>query len=234
MKIVATIEARMTSTRLPKKVLKNGVDKYSFLEILIYRLKQVPELDDIVVATTTNTDDDPIESVAKKCNVKCFRGSEFDVLNRVLSAAKSLNADLIVETHADAVFVSPEIISQMIQIYKYNDCEYVKNFEPNSFYNGLEVQVFSTKLLEFISNQVDLSEDDKEHVSKYFRDRPQQFKHLVLYAMPSHRVLDKNIKLTLDTPQDLIFIREMLDKLYKKAGLLFDINDIQEVIKDGI
>ena len=100
MKIIATIEARMTSSRLPGKVLKPILGR-PVLELLIERLRRARSLNDIAVATTTNPADDAIEALARRLGVGCYRGSEDDVLDRVLKAAKSANADVIVEITGD-------------------------------------------------------------------------------------------------------------------------------------
>ena len=97
MKIVATIEARMSSSRLPGKVLLPVLNQ-PLLRHQIERLSQVNSLDEIVVATTTNSVDDVIENLAVDCGVKFFRGSELDVMQRVADAGEFANADIIVET----------------------------------------------------------------------------------------------------------------------------------------
>ena len=100
MKIVATIEARMSSNRLPGKSMKKILGK-PMLELLIERIQICDRIDKIVIATSVNPENEPIESLAKKMKVGYFRGSEDDVLDRVLKAAKSANADLIVELWGD-------------------------------------------------------------------------------------------------------------------------------------
>ncbi len=210
-KIIATIECRMTSTRLPGKVLMPAVAGMSFLELIVSRIKKVEELDAIVIATTTNSTDDEIEKLAKKMNVSCFRGSEDDVLQRVLGAAHYVNADIIVELHGDCPFVDPQLISQMINFYLKNPCDYAKNFEPDTYPDGLDVQVFSTALLE-TADKLGKSDDDREHVSWYFRNRPEEYKHLTLNAPKSLMYTD--LKLTLDTKEDLHFIESILPDIY--------------------
>jgi spore coat polysaccharide biosynthesis protein SpsF (cytidylyltransferase family) len=106
---VATIEARMTSTRLPGKALKEAVGK-PMLELMIERLRRAPSLDGIVVATTTNATDDAVEALARRLGVGVWRGSENDVLQRVLDAATHYNIDVIVETTGDCPLIDPAVV----------------------------------------------------------------------------------------------------------------------------
>lgn len=162
-KIVLRSKARMTSTRLPGKVLMK-VGKISFLEILLKRLQRVKKIDDIIIATTTNTFDDPIIELAKVLNIGYFRGLEEDVLSRVLSATKEYKTDIIVEITGDCPLIDPEIVSQVIDLYLINDCDYVCNIEPVTFPIGMDVQVFSTELLD-IYDKEGKTPEDREHVS---------------------------------------------------------------------
>lgn len=212
-KVVATIECRMTSSRLPGKVLMDAVPGISYLEYIADRVRRCSMVDEVVFATTTNSSDDAIEKLAHKINVGCFRGSEQDVLGRVLGAAKSYNADVIVELHGDCPFVDPDIISQVIGLYLNNKCDYAKNFEPSSYPDGLDVQVFSTALLAE-ADEFGKSDEDREHVSWYFRNRPDKYTHLTLIAPDSLRYPD--LRLTLDTLDDLNFIRSVLPQLHAK------------------
>ncbi len=226
-KVVATIECRMTSTRLPGKVLMEAVDGVSFLEYIANRIRRSSMVDEVVFATTTNRTDDPIEELANKIGVGCFRGSEDDVLGRVLGAAKSYNADVVVELHGDCPFVDPDIISQVVGLYIYNKCDYAKNFEPNGYPDGLDVQVFSVDLLEE-ADRLGQTSDDREHVSWYFRNRPDQYSHLTLLPPDSLRYPD--LRLTLDTPEDLRFIKSILPKLHDKNPN-FNSHDLVEELR---
>ena len=101
MKIIASIECRMTSTRLPGKVLMPALNDMSILEVMIKRVQKSKLIDEIILATTTNKDDDDIIKLAKKLKVNYFRGSEDDVLGRVVEAHKSINSDIIIELTGD-------------------------------------------------------------------------------------------------------------------------------------
>jgi len=120
MKVVVSIEARMGSSRLPGKSLKKILGK-PMLELMIERVKDCKEIDDIVVATSSNKKDDAIEELTSKLQVNCFRGSEDDVLDRVLNAAKMVNADVILELWGDCPLIDPEILDNLVDFYKKND-----------------------------------------------------------------------------------------------------------------
>ena len=117
MKTVAIIEARMTSTRLPGKVMLPILGK-PMLELLIERLKRATLINQIVVATTQNLTDYAIEQLAQRMGVECFRGSEDDVLDRVLHAAHTYEADVIVEVTGDCPLIDPLIIDKVIKVYQ--------------------------------------------------------------------------------------------------------------------
>lgn len=126
MKKVATIEARMTSSRLPGKGLLPAAGK-PMLGHLVDRLRKVPSLGDIVLATTVNDADLPLVEFARKWGIKVYRGSEDDVLDRVIGAAESAKAELVVEITGDCPLLDPEIVEQTIRIFLNNRCDYVTN-----------------------------------------------------------------------------------------------------------
>ena len=119
MKIVASIEARMGSSRLPGKTMKKILGR-PMLELMIERVQDSKEIDDIVIATSSSKSDDVIQELTSKLDVNCFRGSEDDVLDRVLNAAKMVKADTILELWGDCPLIDPEILDKLISFYKNN------------------------------------------------------------------------------------------------------------------
>ena len=213
MKIVATIEARMSSSRLPGKVMKSILGKPA-LALLIERLKRAKLLDDLVVATTINKKDQVIEDLSKKIKIKCFRGSEEDVLGRVLKAAKSVNADLIVEITGDCPLIDPEIVQECIKFFLDGNYDYVSNGGPKkTFPNGLSVQVFPTKILEEVDS---LTDDplDREHVSLYIYNHPEKYK--LGYYKARGELHWPELTITFDTTQDYQLIKTIFEALYPK------------------
>ena len=120
-RIVAIIEARMTSTRLPGKHMMLANNK-PMIEHLVNRLKRVPSLNDIVMATTVNDTDEPLIELAIDTDISFFRGSENDVMSRVIGAAESVKADIIVGITGDCTVIDPLLIEQAIQVFIHNSC----------------------------------------------------------------------------------------------------------------
>ena len=212
-KIICTIECRMTSSRLPGKVLMDAIAGKSMLEIMVERVKKVAAIQEIILATTINKTDDSIETLAKKLNISCFRGSEEDVLSRVLGAAKKFKGDIIVELTGDCPIIDPEIISQVIDCYFHNDCDYASTGNPITYPAGMDTQVYSTKILERADIE-GITPEDREHVSLYIVRNPAKFRLFTIVAPPALK--DTNISVTLDEKNDCELIREVLRRLYSK------------------
>jgi len=208
--IVSTIEARMTSSRLPGKVLMEAKG-VPFLEILVRRLKKAPQIDRIVIATTVNKQDEPIIELAKSLNVGYFRGCEEDVLSRVLSAARKYSADIIVEITGDCPLIDPGIVSSVIDMYLKNKCDYASNVEPATFPNGMDTQVFSVDTLALADAEGKTSED-REHVSWFIRRHPERFKMINLFAPAGQHWPE--LGLTLDEHSDYILLKDIFEHFY--------------------
>lgn len=226
-KIVSTIEARFASTRLPGKTLLKICGKPT-LELIIERLQRSRFIDEIVVATTVNPDCDAIEELAKKLEVRCFRGSEEDLLDRVLRAAKAYNADIIVEITGDETLIDPEIVDETIQFYLQNDFAYVSNVLNRRYPRGLDTQVFAVSVLEEVSK---LTNDpaDRENVSLYIYEHSEKYK---LGSVEAPEELNHpDWRWTLDTKEDFEFLKAVYEALYpvKKD---FDSYDVLEFIRE--
>lgn len=227
-KIVATIEARMTSSRLPGKVLMPLAGKPA-LERLIERLKRSKYLDGIIVATTTNDADDPIEELTKKTGVNCYRGSEMDVLGRVLDAARSVNADVIVEITGDCPLMDHRLVDRGIEEYFSRDVDYVANILKRGYSDGFDVQVFSTKTLAKTSA---LTKDpiDRVHVSYYIYSHPEQFK--LFNWEPAEDCFLPEGRVTLDEKEDYELINKIFEKLLPQKED-FSAEDIVKLLKSN-
>jgi len=226
-KIICTIECRMTSSRLPGKVLMDAITGKNMLEIMVERVKKSAAIQEIILATTVNETDDTIEALAKKLNVGCFRGSEEDVLSRVLGATKKFKGDIIVELTGDCPIVDPEIISQVIDCYLYNDFDYASTGNPISYPEGMDTQVYPTKLLKRADVEGKTPED-REHVSWYIVRNPVKFRLLTVVAPPALK--NTGISVTLDEREDCELIREVLKRLYPK-NKYFSCYDIVDLFK---
>jgi len=169
LKCVATIEARMTSTRLPGKVLMPAAGR-PLLRVLIERLQRTPRLDGIVLATTLNTTDDPVAALGEALGVVVFRGGENDVLGRVCGALRAAQADVCIEITGDCPLIDPQIVGEAIQEFLETKDRhpYVSNSDPyRSVPAGLDVQVFFAEALYRLEAET-ADPEDREHVSYGF------------------------------------------------------------------
>jgi spore coat polysaccharide biosynthesis protein SpsF len=200
----------MTSTRLPGKVLLPVLGK-PLLELLIERLKRATVLDAIVLATTRNASDDVIETLAHRLGAGCFRGSEEDVLDRVRQAAHENSADVIVEVTADNPLIDPALLDTVVRTYLRNDADYVSNLLRRTYPRGMEIQVFSTAVLDRVAG-LTLDPVDHEHVSLYIYEHPEIFSLLNVESGLPERYSD--IRLTVDTKEDFALITKIFESLY--------------------
>jgi spore coat polysaccharide biosynthesis protein SpsF len=165
-RIVATVEARMGSSRLPGKVLMPAAGQ-PLLQILVDRLRRASHLTDVMIATTTSPGDDAIAELADTIGVPVFRGSENDVLGRVCGALDAADADVCVEITGDCPLIDPDIVDETISAYlaTADTHPYVSNSDPyRSVPAGLDVQVFPAEVLAHL-NEETKDPDDREHVS---------------------------------------------------------------------
>ena len=221
MKYLLTIEARTRSSRLPGKVLKPILGK-PMLVRMIERLKYARTVDGIVVATTVNPDDDPIVNLAEESDVGVFRGSEEDVLARVLGAARQYGADVIVETTGDCPLIDPAIVDKVVSDYRMGGADFVSNNLIYTTPRGMDVRVFSTAKLAEIDSITD-DPADREHVSLYFWEHPDKYQLRNVTTELTPEIA--NLRLTVDTKEDFELIRKVFEALYSE-GSIFTFADI--------
>lgn len=212
MKVVAIVEARMTSSRLPGKVLME-VLQVPMLGRLINRLKQVPLIHEIVIATTINSEDDEICKLATKYGVSFYRGSEKDVMTRVLEAGLKYNAEVIVEITGDCPIVDIEIIEDVILQYLDGNYDYVSNANIRSFPDGMDVQVFGINTLSD-SHKATTDPLHREHVTLHIRQNPEKYRISNILAKEEYHFPE--LGLTLDTPEDFTLLKEIICHLEPK------------------
>lgn len=226
-KIVSTIEARYASSRLPGKTLLKICGKPT-LELIIERVKKSRYIDEVVIATTVSPDCQPIEDLAKRLGVGCFRGSEDDVLDRVLKAAKQYKADIIVELTGDETLIDPKIVDETIEYYLNNKFDYVSNERVRRYPRGLDTKVFSTQVLDEVSR---LTNDaaDHEHVSLYIYEHPEKY---TLGSVEAPEELNHpDWRWTLDTKEDFEFLKTIYEALYPVKND-FDSYDVLRLLKE--
>jgi len=208
-KIIATIEARMLSSRLPGKVLMLLAGRPA-LEHLIRRLQRSKYLDEIIVATTINRADNPIVELTKRLKVKYFRGSENDVLGRVLAAAESVNGDIIVEILGDCPLVDPDLVDRGIEEFFSHDVDYASNTIKPSYPNGFDVQIFSREILAKV-DKLTQNPIDRVHVSYYIYTHPKRYRLHNWEAEKEYQAPD--LRVTLDEEADYQLLNIIFEKL---------------------
>lgn len=211
MKIAAIIQARMGATRLYGKVLKDICG----IPVIIHvanRVKQCKKLNEIVVATSVKKENDEIEELLDKENIKVFRGSEDDVLSRYYYAAKENDADIIIRITADCPLIDPHIVDEVIDFYLKNDYDIVTNagndLIQRTYPRGLDVEIFSFKALEEAHNNAK-KKYQREHVTPYIYENSEKiyyYKNEIDYS---------NHRWTLDTKEDFELISIIYNNLYK-------------------
>lgn len=208
--IIAIVQARMGSTRLPGKVLID-INGKSVLNHVIDRLRQSKYINNIIIATTDLSKDDLIEEESKKINCKCYRGSEENVLSRYYEVATLYNGDIIIRITSDCPLIDPKVIDEMIEFYMSNNYEIISNspyeIEKRTYPRGLDVEIFSYKLLKY-SKEHAIKNYELEHVTPYMYENS-----LNKYYYSCQNNYSK-YRLTLDTKEDLQLIREIYDRLY--------------------
>ncbi|MEY9979961.1 cytidylyltransferase domain-containing protein [Lysinibacillus sp. RC79] len=226
MKIVGIVQARMSSTRLPGKVLKE-VNRKPLLAYQIERMRKSSLIDELVIATTPNGNDDIIR-LCDKLDVSYYIGSESDVLARYYEAAKKYEADVIVRMTSDCPLIDPKIIDNVIQYYIDRQCDYASNTQVRTFPRGMDTEVFSIKSLENAYLNANL-EYEREHVTPYLYLNPSQF-NIKQYIQSDAD--DSQLRLTVDTSEDFDLISKLISKLYP-IDENFNLSMILEELKNN-
>ncbi|WP_102692921.1 cytidylyltransferase domain-containing protein [Rummeliibacillus pycnus] len=206
MTVIAIIQARMGSTRLPGKILKEVNGKPLLLH-QINRLKHSKLIDQLVIATTIEKQDDLIEDFCKKYNVSFFRGSENDVLARYYEASEQFGGDVIVRLTSDCPIIDPDIVDKTIQYYLENQFNYVSNTIERTYPRGLDTEVFSKKTLDVAYHEATLPRD-REHVTAYIYTHPEQFS----VGSFKENVDYSKYRWTVDTKEDLQLVQNILKR----------------------
>ena len=224
MKIIASVQVRMGSSRLPGKVMRSVLSR-PLLGYLLDRLRLSKTLDGIVVATSTAVENDVIVEFCRKERVACFRGSETDVLDRTLQSLKSMAATVGVEVFGDGPLIDPVIIDQVVDYYVKNEgYDYVGNDLKTTYPPGMEVEVFSTKALSDSSDRLQRSDPKREHGTLFIRQNPDIYKITNLEAPVRHHRPD--LELEVDTSEDFQVIARVIEHFSGRAD--FGLEEIIE------
>ena len=225
MKVVAIIQARMGSTRLPGKIMKEILGKPVILWDLD-RISLSKLIDEIVVAIPYGKENDVIVDTIKEYNDKIVitRGSENDVLDRYYQAAVQANADVVVRITSDCPLIDPVVIDNVIEHFLDKDCDYCSNSLTRTYPRGLDTEVFSFKALETAWNEAK-KDYEREHVTPYIIENLDKFKLLNV----ANDIDLSHLRWTLDTKEDFEFIGAIYERIHSKKQL-FLMDDVLELM----
>lgn len=215
MKVVAVIQARMGSTRLPGKMML-PLDRKKTITRVISRTAAANNIDEVVVATTQKNRDLLLSERAREAGKSVYRGNEEDVLHRVLKAATNADADIIVRIAGDCPAVSPKIIDHAVEKLREYETRYVSNKLDRTFPLGLDVEAFTRNSL--ISVEKATTEPhEREHVTVYYLDNPEEFnarKFVSTEVFTERKYQDRtDIELVLDEAEDYLYLNKIFTEL---------------------
>lgn len=208
-KVVAIVQARMTSTRLPGKVLADVCGR-PMLEHQLRRLRRAATVDAVVVATTVNPSDDPVCELARALGVACYRGSEADVLSRYAEAAAEHGADVVVRITADCPLLDPGVVDAVVgEVLADPACDYASNVLERSYPQGLDVEALRADTLARVARDA-RSPMAREHVTWHIvSENPGGFALRSVVDGERH----DDLRWTVDTAEDLEMVRRVYEEL---------------------
>ena len=232
---VAIVQARMGSTRLPGKVMLPLLGQ-PVLSRVMRRAGRARTLDEVVVATTTRPDDDAIVALAEREGWPVVRGSETDLLDRYLLAARTHDAEVVVRITSDCPLIDPDVIDATVDAFHAADVDYASNtLEPPTYPRGLDVEVVSRPALERAGRE-DADPAWREHATPFVYRHPELFRLLRVPADDDH----SDLRWTLDTPEDYRLISRIYEALdrddfgWREALALVEANPSWTALNDGV
>ena len=225
MKVVAVVQARMGSTRLPGKVLLPAAGR-PLLERMLDRVRAATTLDEVVVATTRAAADDSIRALAARAEVRCVSGSTTDLVDRHLQAARETGADVVVKIPSDCPLIDPAVIDEVVGFFRRHHPRhaYVSNLHPSSWPDGNDVEVMRLDVLEEAGREARLP-FQREHTTPFIWDRPERYP-LANVVWPGGRDLGASHRLTLDYVEDYQLISAVFTALYRVDAPIFSVDQI--------
>lgn len=224
-KVSGIIQARMTSSRLPGKVLLQVMER-PLLSYQLERLRFCQELSELIIATTENKEDDPIAELADREGVKLYRGSEEDVLDRYYQAALKFNCEHIMRITADCPLIQADYCDEAIRTYRHLQADDFR--VSDNLAEGLGFEIFSLAALESAWHNAHLR-SEREHVSLYFANHPDCYR---IYTQEYDQD-DSDIRVTVDDPEDFQVVKAILEGLYHGRESYFGITEIREFLRNN-
>jgi spore coat polysaccharide biosynthesis protein SpsF len=222
MRIVAIIQARMGSTRLPGKVLMD-IGGQTMLARVVNRVRRATLIDETIVATTVNLKDEPIVAECERLNLAYFRGSEENVLERYYEAALKYKAEGVVRITSDCPLIDPGEIDKAVSEFLSQESDYASNSLKRTYPRGLDTEVMTIETLAKAWQEAN-DHYERAHVTPYIYQNPKLFKLRSVKAVKNY----SNHRWTVDTSEDLVFIRAIYQRLNNEAT--FGWKDVLEVL----
>ena len=214
------IQARVNSTRFPKKILQNLDKEDRVLEYVINQVKNSKKINQIIIATTSLKDDDIVIDISEKNGCNVFRGSEDDVLDRYFQCARKFELDAIVRVTSDCPLIDPQIIDQVIEEFESGNFDYVTNTFPRTFPKGLDVEIFSRETLDKMWKNAELP-SEREHVTQFIFNN-NEFR----IGNVKNDVDLSDMRWTLDEKEDLEFLISIIKRNKNKPILKDEVLEI--------
>ena len=206
--VTAILQARMSSTRLPGKVLKDVLGR-PMLARQVERIRRAELVSGLVVATSTEASDDAVARLCEAEGVACFRGSLADVLERYYQCAKSVKAEHVMRLTADCPLTEPSCLDALVRAYREAGADFAATTHPRTLPKGLDAELFSFACLERTRNET-RDAYDHEHVTPYMFNSGR-------FSVARHAYSDidrSHLRWTVDYPEDLEFVRAVYQELY--------------------
>lgn len=223
MKVIAVIQARMSSSRLPGKVLRPILGR-PMLAYQLERVSQAERIDKVIVATSTDESDDPIEHFCQQAQVACYRGSLNDVLGRYVGAAGPEQPDHVVRLTGDCPLSDPAIIDAVVDLHCSTGVDYTTNSAIPTLPDGFDVEVVRFDALQEAHMKAELP-SEREHVTPYIRNRPAYFEQIDYL----HPIEWANYRLTVDYPEDFVLVQRVFKELYP-VNSTFTVADVMQLL----
>jgi spore coat polysaccharide biosynthesis protein SpsF (cytidylyltransferase family) len=226
LKIIAIIQARMQSTRLPNKALRPMAGRCS-IEWIADRLRTCKELDGMVLCTSIRPENDRLARFGQKIGLPVFRGSETDLVSRLLGTAKQFKANAVVRVTGDCPLVDPKLVDQICALYRKNErrADFVTNVYPPTYPDGLDLDILPTKTLERMDREIK-TPLHREWLTTYILERPKRFRILNMRAAQDF----SPYRWTLDYPKDMVFLRKVFTAM-RRRPVGFSMEDVMTLLQ---
>ena len=230
-RVVASIQARMGSSRLPGKVLKDICGKPMLLW-QVERLRESRLVDEIVIATTDSIADDKIYKFCLDHQIKCFRGDEGNVLGRICKLLKEYQVDIHAEFCGDSPLVDPQIVDEFIGIFLkgINEYDFVSSAMETTYPPGLEVSIYRSSALIEVNKLISEDDSSREHCGFNITRFPAKFRTLSVKAPP--HLNEPEMYIEVDYAEDLDLIRKIVGHFTSKGNAIFSAKEIIAFLKD--